>query len=60
MAGVDPDLIAGYADGGQVALGALRRVDAGGFPDVPGVVIVGDGAGGNGEIEDAGGEIVGG
>ena len=35
-------------------------IAAGGLPDVPGVVVVGDAAGGDGEIEDAGREIVGG
>ena len=51
---VDPDLFAGDAHGRQIALGALRRIGAGGLPDVPGVVVVGDAAGGHREIEDAG------
>src|ERR1035441_1198104 len=57
---IDPDLFAGYARGGKFALDVLRRIAPGGLPDVPGVVVVGDAAGGHGEIEDAGREIVGG
>ena len=57
---VDPDLFAGDARGGEVALHPLRRIAPGRLPDVPGVVVVGDAAGGHGEIEDAGRQIVGG
>src|ERR1019366_330810 len=57
---VDPDLFSGDARGGKFALDALRRIAPGGFPDVPGVIVVGNAAGGHGEIEDAGREIVGG
>ena len=37
----------------------LRRIAAGGLPDLPGVVVVHDAARGHGQIEDAGAQIVG-
>src|ERR1022692_2299306 len=57
-AGGGPDLFARGGRGGDVAFEALRRIESGGLPDIPGVVVVGDAAGGHGEIDDAGREIV--
>jgi len=60
-AGIAPHLVAGDADGEhRRRFQLLRRILAGGFPNVPGVVVVDDAARGYGHIEYAGAEFVGG
>ena len=55
---VEPDLFARNIDGRDIADRSAADVARGGFPDFPGVVVVDDGAGGDREIEERGGEIV--
>ena len=58
-AGVAPHLVAGDADGEQRRrLQTLRRILAGGLPNVPGVIVVGDATRGHGQIEYAGAQFI--